>query len=86
MGKYLSIAENIQNDPTEGRILAVLIDSTVLGCEIWFALRDDWKPDPGDPTPIFYASELPFLRTKTPETLREILKVKRTFGGGVVKQ
>ena len=67
-------------------ILAVLIDSTVLGAVIWFALRDDWRPDPGDSTPVFYASELPALRTKTPEQLRQIFNVKSAIGGGMVRQ
>jgi len=70
----------------DGPIIAVLIDSEVLGAPIWFALNDDWKPDPGDITPVFYASELPFLRTKSPETLREVFKVKIAFGGGMVRQ
>jgi hypothetical protein len=73
-------------DPTEGEIIAVLIDSTVLGAPIWFALRDAWRPDEGDSTPVFYASELPFLRTKTPEQLRGIFEVKMTHGGGMVRQ
>ncbi|MDP2601895.1 MAG: hypothetical protein Q8S00_04800 [Deltaproteobacteria bacterium] len=70
----------------EDRIIAVLIDSEVFGASIWFALDDGWTPDPGDTTPVFYASELPFLRTKSPDTLREIFKVKLTFGGGMVRQ
>ena len=64
----------------DNRTVAVLIDSTILGGLIWFALRDAWKPDdPNDDTPIFYASELPFLRQKTPEQLRSIFNVKRAF-------
>jgi hypothetical protein len=59
--------------------VAVLIDSTILGAPIWFALRNGWKPDPGDATPVFYASELPALRQKTPEQLRS------AFGGGMVR-
>ncbi|MSR15327.1 MAG: hypothetical protein EXR86_12345 [Gammaproteobacteria bacterium] len=65
-------------------IAAVLIDSTVLGAPIWFALTDGWKPDEVDNIPIFYASELPALRAKTPEQLRSIFNVKRAFGGGMV--
>jgi len=72
-------------DITEGPIVAVLIDSTVLGAEIWFALDDDWRPDLGDSRAVFYASELSFLQTKSPETLREIHKVKLA-SGGMVKQ
>ena len=70
----------------DGSIVAVLIDSTVLGAAIWFALRDGWAPEPGDTTPIYYASELPALRQKTPEQLRDIFQVKSVFGGGVVRQ
>lgn len=73
-------------DVTEGPIIAVLMDSELLGAPIWFALVDSWRPDDGDPTPVFYASELPFLRTKSPATLREVFKVKTAFGGGRVRQ
>lgn len=73
-------------DLSDGRIIAVLIDSEVLGGLIWVVLRDDWRPDPGDGRAVFYASELPFLRTKSPETLRDIHRVKLTFGGGRVRQ
>jgi len=74
-------------DPVEtialdGRIVAVLIDSEVLQAEIWFALIDDWIPDEGDSRAVFYAHELPMLKTKTPQQLREIHKVKLAFGAG----
>jgi hypothetical protein len=75
-----------ETDPMEGEVVAVLIDSTVLGAPIWFALREDWRPDPGDTTPVFYASELPFLRTKSPEQLRAIFNVKTAFAAGIVRQ
>ncbi len=67
-------------------VLAVVIDSEVLGAPIWFALRDGWRPDEADGIPIFYASELPALRSKTSEQLRSIFNSKRTFGGGMVRQ
>jgi len=70
----------------DGSTVAVLIDSTALGAEIWFAFRDGWRPDEADSIPIFYASELPALRTKTPEQLRSIFNVKRAFSGGQVRQ
>jgi hypothetical protein len=81
-GNTAPVVDSIIND----RTIAVLIDSTVLGSSIWFALRDDWRPPPGDPTPVFYASELPALRQKTPEQLRSIFDVRGTFGGGMVRQ
>jgi hypothetical protein len=86
--KYL--AKDQPPDPVDlvidDTVVAVLIDSSVIGAPIWFALRDDWRPDPGDATPVFYASELPYLRSKTPEQLRSIFNVKTTFGGGMVRQ
>jgi hypothetical protein len=69
----------------DGSIVAVLIDSSVLGAPIWFAFADRWKNSQPDGIPIFYASELPTLREKTPEQLRSILNIKRFFGGGQVK-
>jgi hypothetical protein len=65
-------------------VQAVLIASTVLGADIWLAFRDDF--DPGDGLAVFYADELEFLRDKSPQTLREIHKVKLAFGGGRVRQ
>ena len=67
-------------DPTEGRIIAVEISSTVLEADIWFALTDDF--DPQDGKAVFYADELEFLRTKTPEDLRGIHKIQVTYGPG----
>jgi hypothetical protein len=83
VGDEASVVDQIIDN---GELVAVLICSKILEAHIWFALNDDWKPDPCDKTPVFYASELPFLRTKTVETLREIFKVKIKFGGGLVGQ
>jgi len=68
-------------DPTEGRIIAVLIASTVLEAGIWIALDDSF--DPGDGLAVYYPDELEFLATKDPQTLREIHRVKLAFGGRV---
>ena len=60
--EYLKHAgESAPADPTEGQIVAVEICSAVLQAHVWFALRDDWKPAPGDSKLIFYASELPVV-------------------------
>jgi len=98
---YLELAKKIQAEtkPSTGtkspavdsiiddRTVAVLIDSTVLGAPIWFALKDGWTPGPEDEKhPVFYAHELPALRSKTAEQLRSIFGVKRAFGGGMVRQ
>lgn len=59
---------------------AVLIKSAVLGAEVWLALREDWKPEPGDTRALFYASEIPLLKTKTAEELKLIHRAKLAFG------
>jgi len=85
--KYLDPAPpQVRSDPAEGQLIAVLIDSTVLGAEIWLALRDNFQRDRDDNRAVFYADELEFLSTKAPETLREIHKVKLAMGGGRVRQ
>ena len=57
-----------------GEIVAVLICSKVLQAHIWLAFEDDF--DPQDGQAVFYPVELPMLREKTPEQLREIHRVK----------
>jgi len=86
MGKYLDIARKVERDlrsldPTEGRITAVEICSTVLEAHIWLAFDDSF--DPKDGHAVFYAHELEFLKNKTVAELREIHKVKLAFGPGV---
>lgn len=84
--KSLAETEETGMDPTEGEIVSVLICSHVLHAEVWFALRDGWKPEEGDMRPVFYAHELPALRTKTAAQLRQIFAVKSVFGGGSLRQ
>jgi hypothetical protein len=83
MKSAFDIAEEHLTEPavtsSEGAIVAVLIDSTVLGAEIWLALHDDFKSDAGDLRAVYFAAELPFLRIKSPQTLREIHTVKLTW-------
>ena len=67
-------------DPTEGRIIAVLISSEVFGADIWFALDGSFNPDDG--LAVFYADELPFLATKDAQKLRKIYETKLAFGPG----
>jgi len=71
-------------DATEGRVIAYLIASEVLGCDVWFALDDYFEADDG--LAVFYADELPFLATKDTETLREIHETKLKFPGSRIKQ
>jgi hypothetical protein len=65
---------NAPADPTEGEIIAVEIDSTVLAACIWLAFREDF--DPQDGKAVFYAHELEFLKNKTPEQLQKIHALK----------
>ena len=60
-------------DPTEGRVIAYLIASEILGCDVWFALDDSFKA--ADGLAVFYPDELQFLKDKSPETLRQIHKL-----------
>jgi len=67
-------------DPTEGRIIAVEICSEVLQAHIWLAF--DISFDRKDGQAVFYADEIPLLKNKTAEQLREIHKIKLAFGPG----
>jgi hypothetical protein len=91
---YLNIAKKVKADfrkdhkgqaeaPTpieEGRIVAVLIASEVLGIDVWFSLDDSFNP--GDGRAVFYADELEFLKNKDVQTLRKIHETKLAFGPG----
>ena len=68
-------------DATEGPIIAVEICSNVLEAHIWLAFDENFNP--GDGHAVFYADELPFLKTKDAQTLKEIHKSKLVFGGRV---
>jgi hypothetical protein len=67
-------------DPPEGRIIAVLISSSVLGADIWLAFEESFNP--GDGLAVFYADELEFLKSKDAQTLRKIHETKLAFGPG----
>jgi hypothetical protein len=70
------------NGLTEGRIIAVLIDSPVVG-PVWFAFDDGFKS--GDDIPVFFASELPVLRKMSEAELRRRYEEKRGLGGGWIR-
>jgi hypothetical protein len=71
-------------DATEGQIIAVLIDSAILGAPIWFALDDGFES--GDDIPVFFASELPFLQKMSAAELRRRYADKRALGGGWIRE
>jgi len=74
------VPEQDAPDVTEGRIIAVEICSNVLEDHIWLAFDEDFNP--GDGQAVFYTDELPFLKCKDTQTLKEIHKAKLVFGPG----
>jgi hypothetical protein len=66
-------------DPAAGEIIAVLIDSPIVG-PVWFALSDDFKS--GDAIPVFFMSEIPHLEKMGPAELRRRYEQKIALGGG----
>lgn len=67
---------SIDNDVT-----AVLIGSDF--GPLWFAFNDRFQS--GDDIPVFFASELPFLREMTSAELHRRYEEKRALGGGWIR-
>jgi len=65
-------------------ILGVKICSRVLEDEIWLILDRSFTPHDG--LACYYAEEIPLLRDKTPEELREIHNAKLAFPGARIIQ
>jgi hypothetical protein len=71
------VAEEIRDG---NRLRAVKICSAVLEDHLWLILDRSFGPK--DRTlAVYYAEELPILKTKNPEELKEIHKVKLPFPG-----
>ena len=66
----------------DGDILAVLIDSPIVG-PVWFAFDDDFKS--GDAVPVFFASELPHLAKMTGTELRRRYEQRLALDGGWIR-
>jgi hypothetical protein len=64
-------------------VIAVLIDSAILSAAVWFAFSDDFQS--GDDLPVFFASEMPFLRQMTEAELKRRYAEKRALGGGWIR-
>ena len=60
-------------------ILGVKVFSEVIGDEIWLILDRSFMP--GDGLACYYADEIPALKNKTQEELREIHNIKLVFPG-----
>ena len=84
--KYLPAADEQSQSSVVERdtIHAVKIFSRILQDDIWLIFDRAFKPLDG--VAIYYPEELPELRTKTPEQLREIHNVKLAFPGARVIQ
>jgi len=65
-------------------IQAVKIFSRILEDEIWLILDRSFTPHDG--LACYYAEEIPLLKDKTPEELREIHETKLAFPGARVIQ
>jgi hypothetical protein len=74
----------ISCDLESGEIVAVAIVSEILDAEIWLSFRDNFNPQ--DNRAVFFAHELPTLRTKTANQLRAIHSVKLTFPKSINKR
>ena len=66
----------------EGTIVAVLIDSPIVG-PVWFALNDGFRS--GDKIPVFYGSELPHVQKMNGKELRSRYEEKLALGGGWIR-
>lgn len=80
--KYLDAPQSETPSPevVEDRtIQAVKICSHVLEDEIWLVLDRSFTPHDG--LACYYPEEIPLLRDKTPDELREIHKAKLAFPG-----
>jgi hypothetical protein len=70
------MVEEIRDD---GNLKAVKICSAVLEDHLWLILDSSFAPTDG--LAWYYSEELPELKNKSPEQLREIHKVKLAFPG-----
>ena len=62
-----------------GKLRAVLICSALLQSHLWVIWDRDFQP--GDSLAIYFSEELPLLKGKSVEDLRDIHKVKLEFPG-----
>jgi len=63
--------------------LAVKISSTILNDDLWFILDPSYEPQ--DNLARYYADEIPVLKTKTAEELKQIHETKKVFLGSKVR-
>ena len=76
------VVEEIRGDNEELR--AILICSAMLEAQLWVVWDRSFEPK--DNLAIYYAEEIPLLKGKSLEDLREIHKVKLAFPGARILQ
>jgi len=62
-----------------GQLRAVQICSDIVEAHLWMIVDRSFQPK--DNLAVYYAEEIPLLRDRTPEEIREIHKVKLAFPG-----
>ena len=62
-------------DPATGELRAVKLCSAPLESHLWVLQDPEFTPP--DYAPIFFADEFEILKSKSIETMREVLEVKR---------
>ena len=77
--KHDSTPEALEVREGANSIQAVKITSRVLEDKIWLILDRSFIPHDG--LACYYAEEIPLLRDKTPEDLKEIHRTKLAFPG-----
>ncbi len=76
------VVEEIRGE--KGELRSVLICSAMLEDHLWLVLDRSYEPK--DYLAVYYTEEIPLLRDRTPEEIREIHKVKLAFPGCRVVQ
>ncbi len=71
------VVDRIRGD--DGTLRAVLICSDLLEDHLWLIIDRSFTPK--DDCAIYYPEELPLLKDKTPEDLRQIHEAKLAFPG-----
>ena len=83
--KRLALSDTEALEVQEGEtIQAVKIASSVLNDDIWLILDRSFIPNDG--LACYYPEEIPLLKDKTPEELKEIHRAKLAFPGSRVIQ
>lgn len=82
---HVSKTAETEREPVDlNNAVAVLTSSKRFERDIWLAFNDHWQSD--DDLPVFYASELQFIKDKSQAEMNKIMEVKTVFKGSVVRK